>query len=237
MLVNTRYRSEEAEIMDDFNLHGPELEKALTSIARINQLLGGNRLTISAVNEIVSATGKDKTIKILDMGCGNGDMLRALSKLAIRKNYNFSMAGIDANVFTVQNARKLSTAYPEISYTRADLLDPQFAPEECDIILFTLTLHHFTDEQILTLLEKSARCARLAIVINDLERSRISYILFSIISKVFRLSKMNDTDGKLSILRGFKRKELKALARKMNFKNYSIRWKWAFRYQWIISDL
>jgi hypothetical protein len=48
---------------------------------------------------------------------------------------------------------------------------------------------------------------------------------------------MNDTDGKLSILRGFKRKELKALARKMNFKNYSIRWKWAFRYQWIISDL
>lgn len=237
MLVDTRYRSEEAEIMDDFNLHGPELEKALTGIARINQLLGGNKLTVNAVDEIVSAKGKDKRIKILDLGCGNGDMLRALSKLAERKGYNFWLTGIDANAFTVQNAKNLSVDYPEISYACTDLLDPNFVPEECDIILFTLTLHHFTDEQILVLLKKSAQHARLAIVVNDLERSRISYILFSIISKVFRLSKMNDTDGKLSILRGFKRKELKALARKMNFKSYSIQWKWAFRYQWIISDL
>jgi 2-polyprenyl-3-methyl-5-hydroxy-6-metoxy-1,4-benzoquinol methylase len=237
MLVNIRHRSEETEIMDDFNLHGTELEQALISIARINQLLGGNKLTINAVDEIVSLKGKDKRIKILDLGCGNGDMLRALSKLAAKKNYNFSMTGIDANAFTVQNAENLSAGYPEISYTCADLLDPDFAPEECDIILFTLTLHHFTDEQILTLLEKSTQSARLAIVVNDLERSRLSYMLFCLISKVFRLNRMNTIDGKLSILRGFKKKELKALARKMNFKNYTIRWRWAFRYQWIISDL
>lgn len=237
MPVNTRYRSEETEIMDDFNIHGTELEQALTSIARINQLLGGNRLTINAVDEIVSVKGKDKRIKILDLGCGNGDMLRALSKLASKKKYNFCMTGVDANAFTVQHARNLSAAYPEISYTCADLLDPDFFPEECDIILFTLTLHHFTDEQIITLLQKSAPHARLAIVVNDLERSRLSYMLFHLVSKMFRLNRMNDTDGKRSILRGFTRKELDILARKMNFKNYSIRWKWAFRYQWIISDL
>jgi 2-polyprenyl-3-methyl-5-hydroxy-6-metoxy-1,4-benzoquinol methylase len=237
MLVNTRYRSEETEIMDDFNIHGAELEQALISIARINQLLGGNRLTINAVDKIVSASGKDKRVKIVDLGCGNGDMLRALSKLAAKKKYNFSMTGVDANSFTVQHAKSLSVAYPEISYTCANLLDPDFIPEECDIILFTLTLHHFTDEQIITLLQKSAQHARLAIVINDLERSRLSYILFSLVSKIFRLNRMNDTDGKLSILRGFTKKELDILARKMNFKNYSIRWKWAFRYQWIITDL
>jgi 2-polyprenyl-3-methyl-5-hydroxy-6-metoxy-1,4-benzoquinol methylase len=237
MLVNTRYRSEDTEIMDDFNLHGAELEEALVSIARINQLLGGNRLTINAVDEIVSATGKDKMIKILDLGCGNGDMLRALSKLAEKRSYNFSMTGIDANAFTIQSAKKLSLAYPEINYVCTNLLDPDFFPEECDIILFTLTLHHFTDEQILTLLQKSAQRAKLAIVINDLERSGLSYMLFCLISKVFRLNRMNIIDGKLSILRGFKREELRALARKLNFKNYTIRWKWAFRYQWIISDL
>jgi 2-polyprenyl-3-methyl-5-hydroxy-6-metoxy-1,4-benzoquinol methylase len=237
MLVNTRYRSEETEIMDDFNIHGTELEQALISIARINQLLGGNRLTINAVDKIISATGKDKKIKILDLGCGNGDMLRALSRLAERKNYSFNMTGIDANAFTVQHAKKLSVDYPEINYICADLLDPDFFPEKCDIILFTLTLHHFTDEQIVALLEKATQCARLAIVINDLERSRLSYMLFCLISKIFRLNRMNAIDGRLSILRGFKRKELKALAHKMNFKNYAIRWKWAFRYQWIISDL
>jgi hypothetical protein len=57
------------------------------------------------------------------------------------------------------------------------------------------------------------------------------------LSRICRLNKINDNDGKLSILRGFRKRELVSLAKKMNFKHYSIRWKWAFRYQWIITDL
>lgn len=236
MSVNTRYRSEETEIMDDFNLEGRELEKALQSIARINRFLGGNKLTIDAVDKIASVQ-PNKVIRITDMGCGNGDMLRMLAELARKKNYRFSLSGIDANAFTIENARKLSSGYPEITYRCDDILDPEFDPEPCDIILFTLTLHHFTNEEILMLLKKTKATARLGLVINDLERSRVAYFLFALLSIVFRLNYINKTDGKLSILRGFKKPDLVALAQKLNLKKYTIRWKWAFRYQWIITDL
>lgn len=237
MPVNTQYRSTATEIMDDFDLRGPELADALGSIARLNRVLGGNRLTMQAVEDIVAQRNMPGPVRILDLGCGNGDMLRTLAVLAKKKKYEFRMMGIDANAFTVQNATSLSASYPEIRYRCADLLDPDLALEDCDIILLTLTLHHFSEQEILALLERSASSARLAIVVNDLQRSRIAYLLFGWISKLFRLNPMNDTDGKLSILRGFKKKDLVQLAEKMNFKQYTIRWKWAFRYQWIITDL
>jgi SAM-dependent methyltransferase len=236
MSVNTRYRSEATEIMDDFNLEGAALEQALLSIARINRFLGGNKLTADGVEKIVREQ-PGKVYHITDMGCGNGDMLRALAELARKKNYQFSLTGIDANGFTIDNARSLSKDYPEISYHCADILDPDFETEPCDIILFTLTLHHFTNEEILSLLQKAKVIARSGIVINDLERSRLAYFLFALMSSVFRLNYINKTDGRLSILRGFKKPDLVALARKLNLKKYTIRWKWAFRYQWIITDL
>jgi hypothetical protein len=74
-------------------------------------------------------------------------------------------------------------------------------------------------------------------VINDLERSALAYRLFQALCFVFRLSEMSKKDGLISILRGFKREELEQFSKKANFKNYSIQWKWAFRYQWIIRKV
>ena len=45
---------------------------------------------------------------------------------------------------------------------------------------------------------------------------------------------MSKEDGLVSILRGFKKPELQQFSKILNFKNYTIEWKWAFRYQWII---
>ena len=46
---------------------------------------------------------------------------------------------------------------------------------------------------------------------------------------------MSRKDGLVSILRGFNKTELEQFSKELHFKNYSIEWKWAFRYQWIIS--
>jgi hypothetical protein len=48
---------------------------------------------------------------------------------------------------------------------------------------------------------------------------------------------MSREDGLTSILRGFKKEELIQFSEKLSFKNYKIHWKWAFRYQWIISKI
>lgn len=77
----------------------------------------------------------------------------------------------------------------------------------------------------------------MGIVINDLHRSKLAYRLFELICFVFNLNNMGRKDGLVSILRGFKKRELEAFSEKINLKNDTINWKWAFRYQWIIAKI
>ena len=232
--INTKHRTEEEEIMDDFSLKGEELREALDKIAVINRLLGGNKLTLEGIQKLLTAT-KDKHITIVDVGCGNGDMLRALADFGKKKKYTFHLIGIDANAFTIEYAKQLSSDYPMIQYQCWDIFEEAFRKLKYDIVLCTLTLHHFKNNQIDYLLQLFNNNAKLGIVINDLHRNKVAYRLFQLVCFVFQLNKMSREDGLISILRGFKKKELVQFSEKNNLKNYSIHWKWAFRYQWIIQ--
>lgn len=237
MGVNTKYRTEEIEIMDDFSLQSEELIGALDQIASINQLLGGNKLTLHGIKELLKKTDTSQTITIADIGCGNGDMLRMLAKYGKKRNLKFKLIGIDANAFTIDYAKKLSKDFPNISYSCMDIFSEDFNRLKYDIVLCTLTLHHFTTSQIAEVMHTLNQNASIGIVVNDLHRSKIAYRLFELISVVFNLNTMSRNDGLISILKGFKKNELEHFSKKLNLKNYSINWKWAFRYQWIITKI
>ena len=235
MLLNTKYRTDEPETMDDFAMEGEILRDALDKIAKINQLLGGNQLTLRGVQDLIRNISKSNEIRIVDVGCGNGDMLRTLADFGLKNNLKFQLIGIDANNFTVSHAQKLSEEYSNISYQCEDVFDKPFGELKYDIILCTLTLHHFKDNEIIYLLNVFNANANIGIVINDLQRSAVAYRLFQALCFVFRLNDMSREDGLISILRGFKKEELIKFSEKLNFSNYKIHWKWAFRYQWIIK--
>ena len=234
MSINTKYRTDTSEIMDDFTLEGEVLREALDKIAKINQLLGGNSLTLNGVKELILTMPKSRLITIVDVGCGNGDMLRVLSNYGKENNYSFNLIGIDANAFTINHAKKLSESYSNITFKCEDIFEFNFSQSNCDIILCTLTLHHFKNEEIESLLHPFYDNSKLGIVINDLQRSGLAYRLFQIISFVFQLNSMSREDGLTSILRGFKKEELETFSKKLGFNKFTIQWKWAFRYQWII---
>lgn len=235
MTLDTKSRTQTAEIMDDFNLEGETLRDALDKIAAINRFLGGNQVTLQGVETLLAHIPPDQEITILDIGCGNADMLRALADFAENRNRRFKLIGVDANAFTVKYAAELSKKYPNIELICLDVFSPEFAAMEYDIALATLTLHHFSDPEILSLLAVLARKSRIGIVINDLQRSALAYRLFQLLAFVCRLNTMSREDGLVSILRGFRKQELEKLSNKIGFKNAVIRWKWAFRYQWIIT--
>lgn len=236
MLVKTRHRTNATEIMDDFEMEGEVLRDALDKIARINQLLGGNKLTLQGLKKLLVTTDRSKPKTIVDIGCGNGDMLRIIAKYGAENNYHFNLIGIDANAFTIRHAEQLSTDYPNITYQCIDIFDPAFHHLRCDIILCTLTLHHFKDEQIQYLVHLFQQQVSIGIVINDLHRSAVAYRCFQLIAFVFGLNYMSRQDGLTSILRGFKKQDLLHFSKKLHLKNYIIQWKWAFRYQWIIIN-
>ena len=235
MFINTTYRSDEPEIMDDFAMEGEILRDALDKIAKINQFLGGNQLTLQAVQDLIVTIPKQSEIVIVDIGCGNGDMLRKLADFGLKNNLNFRLIGIDANYFTIKHAQSLSENYPNIRYRCEDVFDEKFTELKYDIVLCTLTLHHFKDNEIMQLMTVFNANSRVGIVINDLQRSALAYRLFQGLCFVFQLNEMSREDGLVSILRGFKKQEFILFSKKLNFPNYTIHWKWAFRYQWIVK--
>lgn len=237
MFLNTKFRTDEDEKMDDFSMKGEILRDALDKIANINQLLGGNRLTLYGVQKLIRNISKNEIITILDVGCGNGDMLRKLAEYGYKNNLNFQLIGIDANNFTINHAKQLSENYSNISFLCHDIFEESFRELKYDIVLCTLTLHHFKDNQIINLLNVFYTNSKIGIVINDLHRNAIAYRLFQVICFVFNLNKMSRDDGLISILRGFTKKELINYSNELKFKNYNIQWKWAFRYEWIISKI
>ena len=67
MVVNTQYRTNNPEIMDDFELEGDALKKALDKISQINQLLGGNQLTLKGVEKLLRKVSNSNSITIVDV--------------------------------------------------------------------------------------------------------------------------------------------------------------------------
>ena len=233
MLLNTKKRSEETEIMDDLEMEGELLSRSLAKLDWINKWLGGNQVTLRGLDQLIIDFPKHKVLKIVDIGSGSGDMLRLVADMLRRRDQLFEIIGMDANEFTVNYARKESEAYSEISYRTEYVSADTIQDLEFDILLGTLFLHHLKDSDIIDLMQAATEKASIGIIINDLHRSRMAYVLFYLLT-LFIPNPMIRQDGLTSILRGFKRKDLENYTRTLAINKATIKWKWAFRYQWIL---
>ena len=233
MIVDTKNRSQEVEIMDDLDMTGELLIDTLDRIAQINRYLGGNKLTLSGLKEVLPGLSTEKVYTIVDLGCGNGDMLRKIADFGKKKGIQFKLIGVDANKTTSQYAKVLSEKYDNIEFHHLDVFSKDFAEMEYDIALSTLFLHHFGDDKAVHLVKQLMKRASIGVIVNDLHRNRIAYYLFSIIATIVG-NPMVKKDGLISILRGYKRIDLEKYAEQVGYTS-SIKWKWAFRYQWIIK--
>ncbi len=226
-------RNRDPELMDDCGVDGNTLRKVLDDIDRSNNLLGGNRITINGVERLIREHSQI-SYTILDMGCGNGNMLREIVKLGRRLGVTIEAIGIDLSEKSLEIAKVASYDFPEIRYLKQDIL--ALAPDElqCDILLCTLTMHHFYDENIPVFLNQFTKLASIGIVINDLQRSPLAYHLFKGFSTIFIRTRIAKHDGLISIQSGFKKTELEGFAKDLPSVQHEIQRKWAFRYLWIM---
>ena len=232
-LVDTSHRSSEMEIMDDFTMEGALFRDTLDKLEIINRFLGGNSVTINGLKNLLKNQSKNKTITIVDLGCGNGDILRDVAKFGRKNNYSFNLIGIDANLAAIEYAKELSKEYSELSFKTIDILSEDFKKQSYDVVLCTLFLHHFKNEELISFLKTTTNKATIGVVVNDLHRHKLAYYLFKLIG-FFIKNKMVRQDGLTSVLRAFKRKDLENIAKEMKV-HFSIQWKWAFRYLWILK--
>ena len=232
-LVDTSNRSSEREIMDDFTMKGVLFRDTLDKLEIINRLLGGNKVTIKGLKELLKNKSKNKIITIVDLGCGHGDILRDIAKFGRKNKYTFRLIGIDANIAAIAYAKELSCEYSELSFKAIDILSEDFKKQSYDIVLCTLFLHHFKNNELISFLKMTIERATIGVVVNDLHRHKLAYYLFKLIG-FFIKNKLIREDGLTSILRAFKKKDLENISKQIKVY-FSIQWKWAFRYLWILK--
>lgn len=232
-LVDTSKRTDQEEMMDDFSIGGDLLRDTLDKLENINRWLGGNLVTVNALKKVLKNHPKEKEITIVDIGCGHGDILRDVAKFGRKKGYQFKLIGIDANPTAINYANELSEDYPELRFQTQDIFSDEFKAQKFDVVLATLFLHHFKEEALVSFLSNTLKQTQKAIIVNDLHRHKLAYYLFKLLT-IFIKNKMIINDGLISVLRGFKLKDLVNISNKIEVKP-QITWKWAFRFQWIIQ--
>jgi len=235
MLPDFSQRALDLEIMDDLNMSGTELTRALDELTHINAWLGGYAVTLGGLKRLQQLGRLSPSeLTLVDIGCGGGDTLRAMAQWARKQQYSWKFIGMDANAHTLAYAQSHSAAFPEIEYVQADLFSSFLADTPHDILTCNLVLHHFPDETLQSYLPLWCRQAKKGVIINDLQRHPLPYLLYQLMTRLLGASPMVGEDGSLSIRKGFTRQDWRALLRFCPEDRWQLRWRWAFRHQLVI---
>jgi 2-polyprenyl-3-methyl-5-hydroxy-6-metoxy-1,4-benzoquinol methylase len=181
-----------------------ELCAYMRSLEQVNTLTLSARPTLSWLEPLVKAA-KGRTLRIVDVGCGSGDMLRRIERWATRRGVELKLTGIDLNAETIAIARDW-TRNEAVKCSRIEwIAGNAFAYEEpVDIVLSALLTHHLEETEVVQLLAWMEETARMAWYVNDLVREETPYRLFSLVAKVLRWHKMVQHDGPVSFRRAFR---------------------------------
>ena len=230
-------RSDGIEIMDDLKCSGHILDQTLRELEIINKWLGGNRITINALSNLLHAYPNATDVTIVDLGCGGGDMLKIIDAWGKRKNLRLKLIGIDANPYIVKFAKKNLRNYPHIQFQTMNIFSEDFQHQTYDIVVGTLFYHHFTNEQLVQIFKHLKHQVRVGFILNDIHRHWLAHFSIKLLTQIFSKSAMVKYDAPLSVLRAFKKEEVIQILETSGFKKIFIRWKWAFRWQVIVKAI
>lgn len=227
------HRSSEEEIMDDLDVGGELINQTLRELETINRLLGGNHVSIKGIEKLIDPV-EEKVWRILDLGCGGGDILKLIARWARKNSVKVELIGIDANPHVVAFAERNCIDFPEIRFESINIFSEEFRELECDIITGTLFFHHFSNEELVSFFSHLKEQATRGIVINDIHRHWFAYYSINLLTSLFSKSTMVKNDAGVSVLRSFRKADWRDILKNSGIQNYSLRWMWAFRWQ-IIS--
>ena len=200
-------RSRQEEQMDAPGLDAAVYERVLHDLARLN------RWTFTAWPAIAflgRATGSKGNVRVLDVGFGDGDVLRTIARWARRRGVGAELVGVDLNEKSLQGARAATPPDLTIDYRVGDYAD-QAGP--WDFVISSQVAHHMTDEQLTTFLRYMEAEAKRGWLICDLHRHRFAHAGFPLLARLLRVHRITREDGRLSIARSFRREEWESALR------------------------
>ena len=225
--MNFSFRSEGPELLDQPGIPAEDIQRNLYELSIINHQLGGHSITWQGFLHLAK---KQNQNLVCEIGCGGGDNLKAIEKRLKGKLTGLSFIGIDINEDCIRVSEKIKWKTP-VEFIVSDYKNVRFENRP-DIIFCSLFCHHFSQTELIRMFRWMGQNSRYGFFINDLHRHPFAYHSIRILTRLFSRSRLVKNDAPLSVLRGFKKKELVDLLHQAGISNYIIRWKWAFR--WLV---
>src|SRR5438067_5855304 len=175
-----------------------ELKRDLANLRSLNRWFGSHRLVRHFLRRWLKPNGR---ARILDVATGSGDTPRLIVDHARRQNLSVQIDAIDQQESTIEISRGLSAAYPEIDFYCANLFEWNSASglsERYDLVLCSLTLHHFSKHDAVRVLQKCRELSMGRILVADLRRTRwLTFAVYFVTAAIYR-DEMTKTDARLS---------------------------------------
>ncbi|HKC99204.1 MAG TPA: methyltransferase domain-containing protein [Methylomirabilota bacterium] len=216
-------RAENAFEVLDGTVAAPERAASLADIDRLNSWFGGYALSLRAIRALAAEVPRDRPLRVVDVGGGTAAFAMRVAEWARRSGRDVRVVVVDRDLTALRLARAAVAAYPEIVLVGGDAGALPCRKRAADIVTSALTLHHLEPVQAAAGLREMTAAARIAVVVNDLLRRRLSLGLVWLATRLLGCHPISRHDGPLSVRRSYSRDELTALAEKAGARRLTIR--------------
>jgi SAM-dependent methyltransferase len=204
-----RNRTLEPELMDDPGLERGLHEEALAALARINRVSLTDRRILREVVRLAPLS--PHPVRVLDVGCGDGDVLLRVGSLARSRGVEVELHGCDISEVALERARERAAARGfAIDLTRCDVIRAPLPDGPFSLVTCSLFLHHFSDDDAAGLLSRMAAAGR-TLFVQDLRRTRLGFLLAWVGVYGLTRSRVARVDGLRSVRAAFTVQEAWAL--------------------------
>lgn len=209
--------------MDGPDVSAADMAACLRDLASVNRATLAHRATFSWLSKHLRRV--QGAIRIIDVGSGEGDMLRAIHARLHRWDVRAELIGVDLNPRCIAAARTASAGLP-IRFIEGDAAE---VVTDCDIVLSALVCHHMTDAELIGFLGWMERTAARGWFVNDLHRHWFAYHGFRLLSAVAGWHPFVQHDGPLSVARAFRTADWQGYLASAGISEATITWWFPFR--------
>ncbi|GAA0305173.1 hypothetical protein GCM10009087_13840 [Sphingomonas oligophenolica] len=187
------------ELMDSEDLDAATYAAVVGDLAKVNVVTMAARPTLDF---LARGTRGMARFKLLDVGFGDGDMLRRIARWAARRGIAAELVGVDLNPRSAPAAAAHTPGDLPIRYVTGDYAD--LAGQGWDFVISSLVAHHMTHPQLIAFLRFMDTEAARGWLVNDLHRHGFAHWGFPILARLARWHPIVRLDGTLSIARSFR---------------------------------
>ena len=199
--MNLRRRAFADELMDAPDLDTETYAAVVGDLAKVNAVTMAARPTLGFLRRAFAAHPGER-LRILDVGFGDGDMLRRIARWAAKRGLETDLVGVDLNSRSELAARAHTPPGPAVRWVTGDYAE--LADEPWDCVISSLVAHHMTHAELVSFLRFMDAHARVGWLVNDLHRHRLPHLGFPILARLAGWHRIVRLDGTLSIARSYR---------------------------------